>query len=119
MLRDTTHSASPTKVSTGSAHVGVLGHHDHADHVGFIVVELVVGRHSHHGAHDHHHQARYGFAPVMSDTLLERSVDLEGRDGIIAVRSMRAIGTTASIAVTAAERADEALELLSRTSGPR
>jgi thiamine biosynthesis lipoprotein len=49
----------------------------------------------------------------MTDTLLERSVDLEGRDGIIAIRSMRAIGTTASIAVTAAERADEALELLS------
>lgn len=48
----------------------------------------------------------------MSDTLLDAKSGFETRDSPIAVRSMRAIGTSAVVAVTAPERADDALALL-------
>lgn len=48
----------------------------------------------------------------MSDTLLDRKPGFETADPAIAARSIRAIGTSATIAVTAADRADDALALL-------
>jgi FAD:protein FMN transferase len=52
----------------------------------------------------------------MTDTLIERDVDRPAvpaaPEGIIATRTMRAIGTTAVVAVTDAGQADEALALL-------
>lgn len=54
----------------------------------------------------------------MSDTLSARRAGDDGPDvtaaplGAVATRSMRAIGTTGTVAVTAAARADRALELL-------
>jgi thiamine biosynthesis lipoprotein len=48
----------------------------------------------------------------VSDTLLDAKPGFETVDAAIAARSMRAIGTSAMIAVTAADRADDALALL-------
>jgi thiamine biosynthesis lipoprotein len=49
----------------------------------------------------------------MSDTLLDVKPGVDPEDASFATRSMSAIGTTATLAVTTPDRADEALALLS------
>ncbi len=91
-------ATTATTADPGTATTATHGHHGH--HGDDRGPDDLVGRS---GDHD--------VGPVMTPALTGTGTDLD-HDTPIALRSMRAIGTTAAVAVTDADCADEALALL-------